>query len=402
MEPDDDESPLPEGEEGGVPYDPIFKVGQDQEIRGLQGTCIVLEGIPKSIIRKSSLYAGPGKRGRSPLATEFSKVFRRAIREKGVEIWIERRKPGRRTEREYVAPMEFKGPKFTDIMELDAGSKGGRVQLDLYMKVGQKSLEETVNIHRGSAVIEPDITRLKGFDGQPWTQLAGMIVVTNVVKRSGNSVSESHGSWLAVASALHKREPQLKAFIEQHTTKTLVDAEVRALKKALSETFGKCRLSEVKLPETQAALAGGIKKVAVRSNLGRTTGPIKKRDGRLPYVRPPLSSSEPEQQPPEEMGTTTVEGLQWFLRPFSEEERDLRYKLAGGAIDINTLHPDYQYFLTLAPDSSAKSRRRQKLIWMAMITCIVIVDINLPADEHKQEDRNILYGIWLADVTSKL
>lgn len=371
-------------------------------IRG-QGTKVYLYGMYKKDLDRVFKVAGIRKKeGTSRLAEYLGQAFGRRVDRGELSICIERRGGRGGTRKEYVSSIKFLG---TPIKLLPIPTRFGVIELELYCK--HPKSRGTISIQHHTAPLITDITELPDFGGAPWSNFEGEITAT-FLERTGGGVAIAHKTYLIFRDALKREvELRLREFHRQIAAETLTADEVGKLRLAFKEVL-RAQTSLLTLPKTLAASAEGRLRLAQRSSLGRQIGPIEEKGlGKVPYAVP---TKTPLVQPPipkkeqRNMGTIRVSALQWHLGPFVQDKSHLYFKVQNGVIFINTAHRDYVNFINPEPEQKPKlaTRRVLKLLWMAMITCLVLMDLNMPPSEFSFGEREIQLGILLGSVSARL
>lgn len=341
------------------------------------------------------------KEGTSRLAEYLGQAFGRRIDKRKLTICIERPGVGGGTAEEYVQPIKYLG---TPIELNPISTRFGEICFELYCK--HPKSRGTITIQHHTAPLVTDITELADFRGSPWDKFEGEITAV-WLERTGGGVATGHKTFLVFRQAVKKEvEARLREFHREVTQESLTADEVGKLRQAFKLVLGS-QTTFMSLPKTLVASAEGRIRSAQRSSLGQERGPIKEKGaGRAPYAAPdktPIIPVPISKQQKRKMRTVRVSALQWYLGPFREAENHLYYKLEGGVIFINTAHPAYIRFVnpTLG-EKSALSRKSLKLYWMALITCYVLVDLNMPVEEYGYDEREMQFGILYASISTRL
>lgn len=340
-------------------------------------------------------------RGASPLCDFLARAFCAEILNKNVKIRLEVR--GRKSSDEFVNPPVFGGVP----IPLDSiKTQFGFIEFDLRCKPPRSA--ETVAIQHHIGCIVADITDLADFREGSWRNFAGFIKAP-WLERSGGGVALDHKTYLVFRSILKRDiEPKLTSFHRQVAEEQVDANEVHRLRAAFRDALGgeSLSLKNMQMPPTHVISPEGEVGDFVRSTLDRHPGTITERGaGRLPYASPLLGAATSSLTPiprtvkTQQVLTQKVGSLQWRLMAFSPEKQHLHYEVVGGQILINTANANYTKFID--PENYKRkglTRMTLKLLWMARITCQVIVEWNFPVKEYEEMDRQMQFGLLFSRV----
>lgn len=391
-----------------------YQVYEDPRVSLAKGGTIVrLLGIPEKERKSLAMVtAAQENKGASRLALYLGAAYRGPILANRLSIIIERR-GGRGQGDEYVQPVKFSGVP-VNIGPLS--TPFGQILLELFCRTSETKGHGVISIQHHAGPITTDLaTELStDFGREPWTRFDGQLTAP-WLERSGGGVALRHKTYLAFRHALRKVEPQLREVYRHIADESISADDVGTLRKVFRQVLGGDSLlfpKRLQFPKTHLLTTAGEGRELqlVRSDLGNARGPTQQvGTGRQPYATPPPGRGPimtgPVSKPPSRhlLSARSVSGLQWKLGPFTDAERAQCYKYEGGVIYVNTAFDQYVRFT----DPSRYQGRRLtkttlKLLWMAMVTCMVLVDINMPLDEYGTEERQLQLGILIGGISPQI